>query len=79
MASHSLFLVFAVSCFTLSSCNHGDTDSVSVTYRVRVLYTTQAECPSDDQRETVKAEVGQDRSSILQSYLGKTSVVHMAH
>ena len=76
MASHSLLvLVFAVSCFTLSSCNHGvgHTDSVPVTYPARVLNTAQEECPSDDQRETVRAEVGHDLRSILWSYLGKTS------
>ena len=82
MASHSLLvLVFAVSCFTLSSCNHGvgDTDSVPVTYPVRVLNTAQEECLSDDQWETVRAEVGHDLRSILHSYLGKTSVVHVVH
>ena len=82
MASHSLLvLVFAVSCFTLSSCNHGvgDTDSVPVTYPVRVLNTAQEECLSDDQREPVRAEVGHDLRSILQSYLGETSVVRVVH
>ena len=76
MASHSLLvLVFAVSCFTLSSCNHGvgHTDSVPVTYPARVLNTAQEECPSDDQRETVRVEVEHDLRSILQSYLGETS------
>ena len=52
MASHILLvLVFAVNCFTLSSCNHGvgDTASVPVTYPARVLNTAQDECPADDQ------------------------------
>ena len=50
-----------------------------VTYPARVLNTAQEECPSDDQRETVRAEVGQDLRSILQSYLGETSVVRVVH
>ena len=74
MASHSLLvLVFAVSCFTLSSCNHGVGDTDTVTrYPARVLNTTQEECPaSDDQWETVRAEVEHDLRSILQSNLGR--------
>jgi len=81
MTSHSLLvLVFAMSCFTSSSCNDGgDTASVPVTYPPKVLNTTQEECPPDDQWETVRAEIGQDLRNILQSYVGKTSVVHVIH
>jgi len=81
MTSHSLLvLVFAMSCFTSSSCNDGgDIASVPVTYPPRVLSTTQEECPPDDQREAVRNEVEQDLRNILQSYVGKTSVVHAIH
>ena len=70
MAYHSLLaLIFAISSIALSSCNHGvgDIPSVPVTYPARVLNTTREECPSDDQRETVRAEMGQDLANILQS------------
>jgi len=74
MTSHSLLaLVFAMSCFTSSSCNDGgDIASVPVTYPPKVLSTTQEECPPDDQRETVRAEVEQDICYILRVYVGKT-------
>ena len=80
MTSHSLLaLVFAMSCFTSSSCNDGgDIASVPVTYPPKVLNTTQEECPPDDQRETVRAEVEQDLCNILRSYFGKnTAVLYM--
>ena len=75
MTSHSLLvLVFAVNCFASSSCSDGDDiTSVPVTYHPRVLNTTQEECPSDDQRETVRAEVEQDLRNILRSYFGRSS------
>ena len=80
MTFHSLLaLVFAMSCFTSSSCNDGgDIASVPVTYPPKVLNTTQEECPPDDQRETVRAEVEQDLRNILRSYFGKnTAVLYM--
>ena len=75
MTSHSLLaLVFAMSCFVSSSCNDGIA-SVPVTYPPKVLSTTQEECPPDDQRGTVRAEVQQDLRNILRSYFGKNTVV----
>ena len=79
MTSHSLLvLVFAMSCFVSSFCNDGIAN-VHVTYPPKVLNTTQEECPPDDQRETIRAEVEQDLRNILWSYVGKTSVVHVVH
>jgi len=74
MTCHSLLaLVFAVSCFASSSCNVGDIASLQVTYPARVLHTSQEECPSDDQQQIVRAEIGQDLVNILQS-LSKCSL-----
>ena len=68
MTYHCLVpLVFAVSCFASSSCNVGDIASLQVTYPARVLHTSQEECPSDEQQQIVRAEIGQDLHNILQS------------
>jgi len=77
--SHSLLaLVFAMSCLDFSSCNGGgDITSELVTYPPRVLRITWEECPSDNQRQIIRAEVEQDLCNILWSYFGRTCIVHM--
>ena len=67
MTSHGLRLVAVViltmSCIALSA---GSYDGAT-TYSARVLNTSQEECPSDAQRETVIEEVKEDiRNSLLQ-------------
>jgi len=56
-----------MSCFASSSCNVGDIASLQVTYPARVLHTSQEECPSDDQQQIVRAEIGVLPLSKMQS------------
>lgn len=67
MTSHGLRLVavviLTISCIALPA---GSYDGAT-TYSARVLNTSQEECPSDAQRETVINEVKEDiRNSLLQ-------------
>ena len=65
MTSHGLRLVAVViltmSCIALSA---GSYDGAT-TYSARVLNTSQEECPSDAQRETVVDEVKEDIRNLL--------------
>ena len=78
-SSHSLLaLVFAMSCLDFSSCNGGgDIASELITYPPRVLRTAWEECPPDNQRQIIRAEVEQDLCNILWRYFGRTCIVHM--
>lgn len=63
MISHRLMVaVFTVTCVAFST--------TTLTYPGRVWNTTQGECPSDVQRETVVAEVNEDIRNLLDQ-LGK--------
>ena len=65
MASHILLavVILTISCISLSSCSYDG----ATTYSARVLNTSQEECPSDAQRETIIAEVKEDiRNTLLQ-------------
>ena len=70
-----LVAVFTVSCIALSTGNHDNT--TTLTYPGRVLNTTQGECPSDVQRETVIAEVNEDICNLLHQ-LGKWVHIYIA-
>lgn len=77
MAVHSLLvLVFGLSCFALSTCIHVDLASPPIFYHSKILETVQEGCPTDEQLETIIAEIGQDVYSILQRHLGKHTVGH---
>ena len=58
-----LVAVFTVSCVILSTATHDNT--TTRTYPARVLNTAQGECPSDEQREMVIAEVKEDIRILL--------------
>ena len=58
-----LVAVFTVSCVILSTATHDNT--TTRTYPARVLNTAQGECPSDEQREMVIAEVKEDIRNLL--------------
>ena len=56
-------VILTMSCISLSSCSSDG----ATTYPARVLNTSQEECPSDAQRETVIEEVKEDiRNTLLQ-------------
>ena len=64
MTSHILLVaVFTVSCVALSVTSHDNT--TTRTYPARVINTAQGECPSDEQREMVIAEVKEDIHNLL--------------
>ena len=76
MTSHGLLVaVFTVSCIVLSTGNHDNT--TTLTYPGRVWNTTQGECSSDVQRETVVAEVKEDIRTLLHQ-LGKWVYIYIA-
>ena len=65
MISHRLLVALLVlSCVANATCNH---DNITIlTYPVRVVSTTtQGECPSDAQREMVRAEVKDEIRNLL--------------
>ena len=64
MASHSsvAVVILTVSCIAPFACSNGTT-----TYSARVLNTTQGECPSDAQREMIRAEIEEDIRNTLNS------------
>ena len=66
MASHiplAAVVILTVSCISLSNCSYDG----ATTYSARVLNTSQEECPSDAQRDTIIAEVKEDiRNTLLQ-------------
>lgn len=77
MTFHSLLaLLFAMSCLDFPSCNGGGDITSVPAYPPRILSPTRQECPSDDQRETIRAEVEEDLRGILRHYLGKTCIIH---
>ena len=63
MTSRSLVtvIILTVSCIALSACSNDG----ATTYSARVLNTSQDECPSSMQQETLIAEVKEDVRSIL--------------
>lgn len=63
MTSRSLVtvIILTVSCIAFSACSNDG----ATTYSARVLNTSQDECPSDTQQETLIAEVKEDVRSIL--------------
>ena len=64
MTSHNLLVaVFTASCVALSATSHDNT--ITLTYPAKVVNTTWGECPSDEQREMVIAEVKEDICNLL--------------
>ena len=66
MISQSLLVaVLVLSCVALVTVNHDNTNVLTYPGRVINNTTTQLGCPSDEQLETVIAEVNQDIRSLL--------------